>query len=283
MKTKTILLACLMAFTLSCKDKKHKENHKDGKHHEKHDKHHKGDKEHHGKHSDDHDGKANHKWGYSGNMGPEHWGKLYTDCAGKAQSPINIVEKDTKTENWGKLEPNYREKTMIHDVVNNGHSVQFNFEPGDHHVFNGEKYDLHQIHFHEPSEHTINGVRFPIVIHLVHKSQKGDLLVFAVMAKEGKGDAPFNFLESYLPLAEGETKKVGKAFSLPSILPKETGYFYYKGSLTTPPCSEIVNWIVFKNPITISEQQVMKMKKSLPNGNYRPTQPLNGREVIMVK
>lgn len=225
----------------------------------------------------------NHDWNYKGEDGVENWHKKHKDCGGDHQSPINIITKDAKKEPLGEPHPSYKEETMIHDVVNNGHSVQFNFEPGDHHIFNGVKYNLKQIHFHEPSEHTINGVRYPMVIHLVHKSEDGQILVFAVMAKEGKGSAPFNFLETYLPLKKGETKKVGKNFSLPSILPKDKGYYYYVGSLTTPPCSEGVNWIIFKNPITVSKQQVEKMHNSLPDSNYRPAQPLNGRIVQMTE
>lgn len=223
------------------------------------------------------------EWSYSGDNGPAHWGKLYSTCAGQRQSPINIIETEATPETIGEFRPDYREKTMVHNVINNGHSVEFKFEPGDAHVFNGVRYDLKQIHFHEPSEHTLDGVRFPIVIHLVHASAEGKLLVFAVFAKEGEPSEPFNFLESYLPLTKGESKAVDTAFSLPSILPKDTAYYYYPGSLTTPPCSEIVDWVVFKNPITISQGQVAKMHQSLPDHNFRPAQPLKGRKVILVK
>ena len=276
MKAKVILLACILAFTMSCKDNKKTQDVEvddtvitDGENtlveetvtsiHE------------------------NHDWAYDGENGPENWHKSHTDCAGDHQSPINIVTKDAKAEPLGKPHPSYKEETMIHDVINNGHSVQFNFELGDHHVFDGVQYNLKQIHFHEPSEHTINGVRYPMVIHLVHQSEAGKLLVFAVMAEEGKGSPPFNFLESYLPIKKGVTKKVAKNFSLPSILPKDKGYYYYVGSLTTPPCTEGVNWIVFKNPITVSETQVEKMRQSLPNSNFRPAQPLNNRVVKMTE
>lgn len=277
MKTKAILVACIMAVMVSCKDKKKDKTQEveveetvitDGKNTLVEETVTPVEKKH-------------HDWSYKGDNGPDNWSKVHSDCGGKSQSPINIITKDAKAEPLGKLKPNYKEKTMIHDVINNGHSVQFNFEQGDTHFFDGVEYGLKQIHFHEPSEHTINGVRYPIVIHLVHQSNDGQLLVFAVMAKEGKGSAPFNFLESYLPLKKGEKKAVNKAFSLPSILPKDTGYYYYKGSLTTPPCSEGVNWVVFKNPITVSKTQVEKMHQSLPDHNYRPTQPLNGRTVLM--
>ncbi|CAM1342369.1 carbonic anhydrase [Tenacibaculum amylolyticum] len=224
-----------------------------------------------------------HEWSYEGENGTQNWHKTHQDCGGDHQSPIDIVTEEAEKADLGEPHPSYKEETMIHNVINNGHSVQFNFEPGDHHIFNDVRYNLKQIHFHEPSEHTINGVRYPMVIHLVHKSEDGQILVFAVMAKEGEGSAPFNFLESYLPIKKGETKKVGKNFNLPSILPKDKGYYYYVGSLTTPPCSEGVNWIVFKNPITVSKEQIEKMHQSLPDHNYRPAQPLNGRKVLMTE
>ncbi|WP_074406203.1 carbonic anhydrase [Aquimarina megaterium] len=225
-------------------------------------------------------------WSYVGETSPEHWAEIEknSECGGKFQSPINIVSLDAIVDtNLKPLAIHYVSNTKIHDVVNNGHSIQYNFEKGDYLMYKGDKYDLKQIHFHESSEHTINGIRYPIVIHMVHTNSKGEYLVFAVMAKEGKTSAPFRFLESYLPLRKGETKAIGKPFNLSYNLPENKGYYTYMGSLTTPPCTQGVNWVIFKEPITISLEQVNILRDLMPLNNYRNEQPLNGREVKMTK
>ncbi|WP_235015827.1 carbonic anhydrase [Aquimarina sp. AU58] len=229
---------------------------------------------------------AKKHWSYVGETSPEHWAEIEknSECGGKFQSPINIVSLDAIVDpNLKPLAIHYVSNTKIHDVVNNGHSIQYNFEEGDYLMYKGDKYDLKQIHFHESSEHTINGIRYPIVIHMVHTNSKGEYLVLAVMAKEGQTSAPFRFLESYLPLKKGETKAIGKPFNLSYNLPKDKEYYTYVGSLTTPPCTQGVNWVIFKEPITISLEQVNILRDLMPLNNYRNEQPLNGREVKMTK
>ena len=225
-------------------------------------------------------------WSYQGETGPEHWAEIEknSDCGGKYQSPINIIDKDAKLDASLKpLDIHYASATKINNVVNNGHSIQYNFEPGDYFNYKGEKYALKQIHFHESAEHTMNGVRYPMVIHMVHVSDKNHYAVFAVMVKEGNNSAPFNFLESYLPLEKGQTKPVNTSFDLTKNLPKDKAYYSYVGSLTTPPCTEGVNWFVFKEPITISLKQVKELQKLMPINNYRNEQPLNGRVVKKIR
>ena len=225
-------------------------------------------------------------WGYKGESGPEHWTEFEkdSDCGGKYQSPINIISKDAVTNNSLKeLDIHYASKTKINEVVNNGHSIQYNFESGDYLNYKDDKYELKQIHFHESSEHTIDGIRYPMVIHMVHVNHKNQFVVLAVMVKEGYNSAPFEFLESYLPLDKGQRKNINSSFDLNKNLPNDKGYFHYIGSLTTPPCTEGVNWFVFKNPITISLEQVKTLQKLMPLNNYRNEQPLNGRQVVQNK
>ncbi len=225
-------------------------------------------------------------WSYEGETVPEHWAEFEedSDCGGKFQSPINIMSSDAKVNaSLKELDINYKSQTKIHDVVNNGHSIQYNFERGDYLNHKGKRFDLKQIHFHESSEHTIDGIRYPMVIHMVHVSQDKEFAVLAIMVKEGESSAPFKFLESYLPLQKGQTKTVDASFDLSQNLPKNKGYFNYVGSLTTPPCTEGVNWFVFKNPITISLKQVKVLQKLMPLNNYRNEQPLNGRQVMKTK
>lgn len=223
-------------------------------------------------------------WAYQGEMGPEHWAEIEkeSDCDGLRQSPINIIDVDTEiTTSLSPIEIYYATDVKIHDVTNNGHSIQYNFEKGDYIVIEGIKYALRQIHFHEASEHTINGVRYPLEMHLVHFSEeRKDFAVLAVMAIEGHSSAPFNFLEQYLPLKTGETKSIDANFDLNLNLPDNRSYYTYKGSLTTPPCTEKVNWYIFNNPITVSLEQVKELQKLMPMNNYRNEQPLNGRKIL---
>ncbi|WCL80149.1 carbonic anhydrase family protein [Saprospira sp. CCB-QB6] len=219
-------------------------------------------------------------WSYQGETGPEHWAELEktSDCGGQHQSPINIVEYQSD-EQLPPLDIQYADQTILHDVVNNGHSIQYDFEEGDYIVLEGEKFYLKQFHFHEPSEHTIEGVRYPLEMHLVHANQDGDIAVLAVMAKEGGQSAPFDFLETYLPLAAGAKKEIGKPFDMNLNLPKDRSYYHYKGSLTTPPCSENVQWYIFKTPINISLKQAKILEENMPVHNYRNEQPVNDRIV----
>ncbi|WP_282056362.1 carbonic anhydrase [Maribacter luteus] len=227
-------------------------------------------------------GKAHKHWSYAGETGPEHWAEIEveSDCNGKFQSPINMVNYK-ENNSLKRIDLHYAEETKIHDVTNNGHSIQYNFEAGDYIMVNGLKYDLKQVHFHEPSEHTIDGVRYPLEMHLVHINDSGQYTVISVMAKEGASSLPFDFLESFLPLKAGENKKVDRPFNMNHNLPENKDYFFYTGSLTTPPCTEGVNWYILKEPITVSLEQVNLLKELMPINNYRNEQPQNGRELYV--
>ena len=223
-------------------------------------------------------------WGYAGETGPTHWAELLKNstCGGNQQSPINIITVNAVPDTGqAKLDIHYADSTRITDVVNNGHTIQYDFERGDYVTYGGTRYDLQQFHFHESSEHTIDGVRYPLVLHLVHTDAAGKYLVLAVMVKEGENSAPFTFLEQLLPLAVDEPRTVNKRFALEQNLPLERQYYHYTGSLTTPPCSEGVDWFVFRQPITVSHAQVETLGQLMPLNNYRDEQPLNGRVVVV--
>lgn len=231
----------------------------------------------------------NTHWSYAGESGPEHWAEIEKNsvCNGTHQSPINLLTQIAIADysvNY-LIDLDYAPKTLIHDVVNNGHSIQFDFEAGDIAYFGGHEYALKQIHFHEEAEHTIDGIRYPIEIHLVHYSEKAqDYLVLGILGKAGVDSAPIALLESYLPINKGEMKIIDTPFDLTRLLPDQSDSFlHYKGSLTTPPCSETVNWIVFNNPVEMSMEQVDLLKNLMPIHNYRTTQPLNGRSIYQIK
>ncbi len=258
MNNKIILLTCGLLILVSCKQSK-KETHSNNTLHENE------------KH-----------WSYSGETSPEHWIEIEknSDCDGKHQSPINIINKDANSiATKGDLKTLYAPTTLISEVKNNGHSIQFDFEEGDSISYKNEIYYLKQIHFHEPSEHKINGIIYPIEIHLVHLSKTGKITVLGILGEEGNESQLFEFFESFLPLKNGAKKDIHHNIDLSSLLLDKKHYYSYSGSLTTPPCTEGVNWIIFKEPIILSVDEVLKLKNNMPINNFRNEQPLNDREV----
>ena len=226
-----------------------------------------------------------HEWSYAGETSPEHWAEIEknSDCDGKNQSPINIIDLNVvKTDNdSNRLALLYSPETKLTKVTNNGHSIQYDFEKGDSICNQDKHFNLIQIHFHEPSEHTINGVRYPIEIHLVHQGPENQYTVIAIMGIEGTESEAIERMESYLPLKVGESKEIDRSLDLTSMFPKNKAYYNYSGSLTTPPCSEVVEWIIFKEPIVLSLEEVLKLKRDMPLDNYRDEQALNGRLVTL--
>lgn len=217
-------------------------------------------------------------WNYEGETGPEHWAEIdQNDCGGSAQSPIDIIETETD-KTLLPIDFHYDTKTRIHDVVNNGHSIQFNFEPDDYIMIDGDKYELKQFHFHEPAEHTIRGIRYPLVVHMVHMNKDGKYAVIAIMAQEDQqSNEAFEFLDKYLPVKVNESIKINEDFNINSVLPENRTYYTYTGSLTTPPCTEGVQWFIFKNSIGVSSKIIEDLRKIMPVNNFRNVQPLNGR------
>lgn len=225
---------------------------------------------------------ANAHWSYSGETSPEHWIEIEknSDCDGKYQSPINIIHRRADSVKLqGDLKIQYTPTTLLKEVENNGHSIQFDFEEGDSINYKNETYYLKQIHFHEPSEHKINGLIYPIEMHLVHVSKSGNITVLGLLGEEGEESQLFEFFESFLPLKNGEVKDIHQKIDLSSLLLEDKHYYSYGGSLTTPPCSENVNWIVFKEPIILSVEEVIKLRDNMPLNNYRNEQPINDRVV----
>ncbi len=228
-------------------------------------------------HDHDHDGHNHEKhWAYDGETGPTNWSKEFADCAGTAQSPIDITEA-VKDGTLADIDLTYNPYTELF-AVNNGHSVQVNYPDGALKI-DGKVYNLLQFHFHCPSEHTINGERFAMEIHLVHGTTDKKLAVIGIMVKEGVENEFFENLFENLPTKEGEEVKKAFEFDVNKILPASMGYYTYDGSLTTPPCSEGVKWLVLKTPIKASKAQLEKLISMMPKDNYRPVQDLNERVI----
>ncbi|MEM7152539.1 MAG: carbonic anhydrase family protein [Myxococcota bacterium] len=229
-----------------------------------------------------HEAQPGHEWSYEGEAGPEHWAELEgAECSGQRQSPINIIETNTvfteqTVSDAGEL--HYAESTHIESVTNNGHTIRYDFRPGDNYLrAEDQRFDLMQVHFHAPSEHTINGVRYPLEMHLVHRTDDGDFLVYAILAQQGEPSAEAQFLTRHLPVQPGESRPVAESHTFEDG--GDSTFFYYEGSLTTPPCTERVHWVVFREPVSVGEEQLATLQTLMPKDNYRDAQPLNGRTV----
>lgn len=220
-------------------------------------------------------------WAYAGENGPEAWGKLKPDfnlCAiGKRQSPINIEEGSTLQ---GPAEPVRFDYTPSNGtVVNNGHTIQVDVQGENAITVRGSTYRLVQFHFHTPSEELVDFKRFAMVAHLVHKNTEGQLAVVAVLLDEGASSPFIDKVWTYMPLDVGDRVRMPLGLlNLNELLPGDQRYYQFMGSLTTPPCSENVLWMVMKQPVTISRGQFKLFTQLYPN-NARPVQPLNGRPV----
>ena len=242
----------------------------------------------------------NHHWSYfEGPGGPDDWGNLGKEnlacLKGKTQSPINInIDRAVKAE-LNPLEFLYRASPL--SIVDNGHTIMVNYGEGSNLMVDDRQYRLIQFHFHKPSEEAINGERTDMVAHLVHQHHDGSLAVVAVLMSTIKpaalkkywwGDdsaqenALINTLWNKVPLVKGKTENPGVMIDINQMLPADKSYFTYMGSLTTPPCSENVLWLVLKNPIYVSEAQVKNFDRMYPM-NARPLQPKGDRLVKETK
>ncbi|MFT4436730.1 carbonic anhydrase [Caballeronia sp. 15715] len=228
-----------------------------------------------------------HGWTYDGEHGPAHWGAmseaLHACESGRAESPINIDGAKKAPADMPRLKFNYQPLPI--DIINTGHAVQFNATPGTDSITLGDQaYQLVQFHFHSPGEERFAGKDSAMDAHLVHRSSDGKLLVLAVQFKIGAQPNPvIQAMLDRIPKEPGAEFKVDAVMVNPlELLPKQTGYYTYSGSLTTPPCSEGVTWIEFKESMTITQQQLDAMHRFY-HGNQRPVQALNGREIWEVE
>ena len=218
-------------------------------------------------------------WGYSGHEGPENWAKLSADnfaCAGRNQSPINLtgfIEAELSPINFN-YQPGGRE------ILNNGHTVQVNYQPGSSMTIDGKVFKLLQFHFHAPSENNINGKSFPLEAHLVHADKDGNLAVVAVMFEEGKANSGLSKAWQKMPEHEGDKNVLPATVNVDDILPADRDYYRFNGSLTTPPCTEGVRWLVMKQPVSASAEQLEKFRHALHGPNNRPLQAVNARPVL---
>lgn len=231
-------------------------------------------------------------WSYEAADGPAKWASLspaYATCgSGKSQSPVDLTPANAKGDSSiVKLAYNMTALRMTHyeqvdDIIDNGHTIQISVVEGGSLTTTKDNYELKQFHFHTPSEHTLDGKHYPMEVHFVHQSKAGNLAVIGMFVEEGADNTELAKLLNHLPAAKGESVHrpdvtLNPAAHLPSELPS----LNYSGSLTTPPCSEGVEWFVHRHPRSAGKAQIAAIAERIGSNN-RPVQPINGREQAKV-
>ncbi len=189
-------------------------------------------------------GQAGVHWGYEGVAGPTNWGNLsptYTVCKkGLSQSPINIT--NTHKANLGYISFHYTTTPL--KILNNGHTIQVNYAANSFIKVNNKVYKLQQFHFHSPSEHRLYNNFYDMEVHLVHKNDQGELAVVGIFMKQGRANSLIQNLWNFIPSQINFEQTIQQNINAAGLLPSNQSYYHYSGSLTTPPCSENVNWYV---------------------------------------
>lgn len=218
-------------------------------------------------------------WSYSGKTGPENWAKLSPDFAacgiGVNQSPIDISK--TVSAELASLQFDYKSHGTT--IVNNGHTVQVNVGPDSWLSAGGDNFQLVQFHFHSPSEHQINGELFPLEGHFVHQNASGALAVVGVLFRSGEWNTDLARIGAAAPEAINQPEPIDVDIADLDLYHDYDSYYRYSGSLTTPPCTEGVQWYVLKNPGHIAPEQAANFVE-LIGEDARGPQPINARVVL---
>jgi carbonic anhydrase len=223
-------------------------------------------------------------WTYDGPTGYDHWADLDRDYApcklGKEQSPIDIV--DAEKADLPQLCFAYKSAPLKY-LINNGYTIRVNYHDvageGNFLVVGDNRYQLTQFHFHHPSEELIRGRSYPMVAHFMHQSKDGKVVGVSVLINVGSPNTTVQQLWEHMPRTKSREVEIpGVEINPAGLVPQNTSYYMYMGSLTAPPCTEGVTWFVLKTPLTISAEQITAFAELYPR-DIRPVQPLNGRIV----
>lgn len=217
-------------------------------------------------------------WSYEGETGPSRWGDLteeFATCAaGTRQSPIDLA--DPRSLDLPDVVFDYRPSPAR--ILNNGHTVQVEVDPGNSIALDGDSFELVQFHFHAPSEHTVAGDQADAELHLVHANAVGELAVVGVLIRHGAENAAVGPFWDELPAVPTPARPLDEGVGLEALLPTDRTLVRYDGSLTTPPCTEGVRWIVMTEAVQMSPDQLTTLTGIL-DGNRRPVQPRNERPI----
>jgi carbonic anhydrase len=220
------------------------------------------------------------EWTYEGPTGPEHWASLspaFAPCGeGTLQSPIDL--RDPMLRPAPRIVTQYVPSAV--GELNNGETIEIRSDAAQTLWVGGEPFGLVQLHFHVPSEHLVVGVRSPLEIHFVHQAADGERAVLGVLVESGRRNRELALLEEAFPEHAGEQERVEHPVDLTGLLPASRRAYRYPGSLTTPPCTEGVRWMVLARPVTVSEHQLEALEE-IVEGNARPVQPRNGRPLTL--
>ena len=220
-------------------------------------------------------------WGYSGDNASEHWGTLdpsFTTClVGQNQSPIDIDHAAHIQHAPLSIKMGSGHYKIVHD----GHTIDV-LPEGDvptQLVLDGTVYTLKQFHFHNPSEYTFNGKHFPLEAHFMfmHDHQR---LVVSVAYDSGKPTSGVDAFVGQLNNVPHQEETMKQPFNIQALFPSSLSYYRFSGSLTFPPCSEGVIWLVLKHLVPLSAAQLTTVEQAIGQHNNRPTQPLNGRVIV---
>ncbi len=214
-------------------------------------------------------------WSYDKTTDEKHWAQLsnaYLNCSsGKRQSPINLSSKKS-THSKHNFQLKYHPSNV--DIINNGHTVEFDLEEKNYLILHNIKFELVQFHWHSQSEHTVEGRHFPLELHLVHKN-KNNIAVLGVLVDIIEEDRKPHFFDNIPAIGKHQKTRV----DLSQLIPQSKSHYYYQGSLTTPPCTEGVQWIVFDQHIKVSRKQLQKFTFFYDH-NFRKTQPSYSRNIF---
>ena len=220
-------------------------------------------------------------WGYTGSEGPEHWGCLseeYRPCSeGVEQSPVNI----TACAEYDGPRIAFAYTNRVSAARNNGHTVYLDFPPGNSLDIDGQRYELQGVHYHSPAEHQVDGESFAAELHLVHQDTNGGLAVVGLLFRLGDASPLAQAIIDAAP-PTGDSADLGDGCAAGDFVPTGLEYYGYDGSLTTPPCSEGVRWVVMQAVGTVSQQQVDRLQALTGGPNNRPVQPLGARSIRAV-
>lgn len=231
--------------------------------------------------------KAGAHWGYADTVGPEHWSEAGGGLCrtGRQQAPIAL---ESASSTWKDVPaPTFSYSASRVDMVNTGHTVQFDYDAGSSVRIGGVSYRLAQFHFHTPSEHTVDGVSYPLELHLVHTDASDrPAVVVGILVKAGTHPLPA--LEpafQHLPAHTDEHSRLpGVTVNAVNLLPAERSFFHYLGSLTTPPCTEGIQWYVLSTPIELPPERIDAYRVLAHlNPSNRPLQPRNARTVTLTR